>query len=106
MVAKERHEQAAGTGIGKGARPLHHRIEHAIEVSDEQLARIAGLDQVMVEADVLREVRESLESEDVTTIREKTDLANADVIVGSRSRSRYQRVVKPCQTMRLESLKL
>ena len=31
-----------------GPNPLHHRIEHAIEVSDEQLARMVGMDLVTV----------------------------------------------------------
>ena len=31
-----------------GPNPLHHRIEHAIEVSDEQLARMVAMDLVTV----------------------------------------------------------
>ena len=31
-----------------GPNPLHHRIEHAIEVSDEQLARMVAMDMVTV----------------------------------------------------------
>ncbi len=31
-----------------GPNPLHHRIEHALQVSDEQLARMAALDLAMV----------------------------------------------------------
>jgi predicted amidohydrolase YtcJ len=37
------------TAIGpNGPNPLHHRIEHALEVSDEQLARMAAMDLVTV----------------------------------------------------------
>lgn len=39
------YEAAIGAS---GANPLHHRIEHAIEVSDEQLARMVALDLVTV----------------------------------------------------------
>ena len=38
-------EEALGTS---GPNPLHHRIEHAIEVSDEQLARMVAMDLVTV----------------------------------------------------------
>jgi hypothetical protein len=39
------YEAALGPG---GPNPLHHRIDHAIEVSDEQLARMVAMDLVTV----------------------------------------------------------
>jgi predicted amidohydrolase YtcJ len=39
------YEAAIGAS---GPNPLHHRIEHAIEVSDEQLARMVAMDMVTV----------------------------------------------------------
>ncbi len=41
----EAYEAAVGV---EGPNPLHHRLEHAIEVSDDQLARIAAMDLVTV----------------------------------------------------------
>lgn len=35
-------------GTADGPNPLHHRIEHAIEVSDDQLARMVAMDLVPV----------------------------------------------------------
>ncbi len=51
-VSTEAHElvlDAFEAAIGpNGPNPLHHRIEHAIEVSDDQLARIVAMDLVTV----------------------------------------------------------
>ena len=40
---------AFGTALGPmGPNPLHHRIEHAVQVTDEQLARMSALDLALV----------------------------------------------------------
>ena len=44
-MALDAFEAALGT---TGPNPLHHRIEHAIEVSDDQLARMVAMDLVTV----------------------------------------------------------
>jgi predicted amidohydrolase YtcJ len=44
-MALDAFEAAIGPS---GPNPLHHRIEHALQVTDEQLARLAGMDLVIV----------------------------------------------------------
>lgn len=47
--AQELVLDAFGAAIGpNGPNPLHHRIEHALEVNDEQLARMTAMDLVTV----------------------------------------------------------